>query len=96
MARHQMAGAQERMRDQANRHRREPDFVVGDRVLILKKVWSTDRPSDKLEFPLTKQSFLIKGMKGSSYELEVPDNWRGSRVFHAKRLRRAAKDPLPS
>ena len=49
-----MACSQERMRSHVNRHRREPDFDVGDRVFIVKKSWSTDRPSDKLDFPLTR------------------------------------------
>ena len=46
--------AQERMTNQANKHRRKPDFGVGDRVFIVKKVWSTTRPSDKLDYPLTR------------------------------------------
>lgn len=46
--------AQKRMVRQANKHRREPDFDVGDYVYIIKKSWSTDRPSDKLDFPMIR------------------------------------------
>lgn len=72
LAQGNIAKAQERMRTQANRHRREPDFDVGDCVFIVKKVWSTTRPSDKLDFPLTRQHYRIEGKSGHSYVLEVP------------------------
>jgi hypothetical protein len=45
--------AQERQAAQANRHRREPDFDVGDHVVIVKQSELTSRPSDKLSFPVT-------------------------------------------
>ena len=94
-ARSSMEKAQGRMIKQANKHRREPDFGVGDKVFIRKKVWSSSRPSDKLDFPLTRNHYKIKSMKGLSYELEVPDGWKGSRVFHADRLRKFPDNPLP-
>lgn len=87
--------AQQAMCDQANKSRRVPDFGVGDKVLILKKVWSTDQPGDVLTFPLTQQPLTIKGMKGHSYELEVPAGWKGTTVFHADRLRLFKDDPMP-
>jgi len=43
-----MARAQERYTKQANKHRREVDFTVGDKVWITTKHWKTDRPSHKL------------------------------------------------
>lgn len=91
-ARSAMSGAQDRMTVQENRHRREPDFDVGDKVYIIKKVWSTDCPSDKLDHPLTRQSFRIVGRRGHSYVLEVPDSWKG---LTADRLRRFPDNPLP-
>jgi hypothetical protein len=87
--------SQDRMTLQANKKRREPDFGVGDRVFILKKTSPTDRPSDKLDFPMTKQHFKIVAKRGWSYELEVPAGWRAQRVFHADRLRKYANNPLP-
>lgn len=94
-ARESLKRTQERMANQANKGRREPDFGVGDKVFILKKTWSTDRPSDKLDFPLTRQAFRIKAMKGYSYELEVPSSWRMTTIFHADRLRLCPDNPLP-
>jgi hypothetical protein len=94
-ARSIIAKAQERQRATANRHRREPDFGPGDWVHIIKRTWVTDRPSDKLDFPLTKRSYKITEMNGHSYRLEVPHGWRGSETFHADRLRRYPNNPLP-
>jgi hypothetical protein len=87
--------AQDRMIQQANKHRREPDFGVGDKVIIEKKVWSSSRPSDKLDYPMTRQAFKIKAMKGHSYQLEVPPGWRGTDTFPPDRLRRCSDNPLP-
>lgn len=94
-ARTAMGHAQEKMVTQANIHRREPDFAVGDWVYIIKKTYITDRPSTKLDFPMTRNSYQITGMKGFSYELAVPASWRGTRVYHADRLRKDPRNPLP-
>jgi len=94
-ARETILKSQEKQALQANRHRREPDFGPGDRVFVVKKTWSTDRPSDKLDFPLTRQHYEIEAMVGHSYKLKLPDGWRASRVFHADRLRKFPNNPLP-
>jgi transposase InsO family protein len=92
-----MAKAQSRQVHQANRHRREPDFDVGDEVRVIRKTWSssTDRPSDKLEYPMTKGHYRIREKQGHSYLLELPGSWQGPRLFHADRLRRHPNNPLP-
>jgi hypothetical protein len=88
--------AEERMRKQANKKRREPDFGPGDWVLIVKQGQKiTSRPSDKLDYPMTRNAYQIKEMAGSSYLLEVPEGWRGSKVFHADRLRKHPHNPVP-
>lgn len=94
-ARGAMQTAQDRMSRQANLHRREPDFGVGDYVFVVKKTYTTDRPSIKLDFPLTRNSYRIMAMDGYSYVLEVPTSWKGSTTFHADRLRKDPRDPLP-
>ena len=44
--------------EQANRHRRVPDFDVGDHVVIVRQAAGlTSRPSDKLSFPVTQQHY---------------------------------------
>ena len=94
LARASIKRQQDRMTVQANKHRREPDFGVGDWVIIRKKVSSTDRPSDKLDYPMTRNRYKIKEMVGHSYRLEVPQGWRGTDIFHADRLRRHPNNPL--
>lgn len=87
--------AQEKMRVQANKKQRLPNFDVGDRVFIVKKAWSTIRPSDKLDFPMTRNYFLItKKVKENAFELELPASWKGSKKFNAKRLCKFDNNPL--
>lgn len=95
VAREAMKLAQDRMARQSNLHRREPDFEIGDHVFIVKKTYTTDRPTPKLDFPLTRNSYRIASMEGYSYVLSVPPSWKGTKVFHADRLRKDPKDPLP-
>lgn len=83
--------------EQANRHRKEPDFDIGDYVRVTRKTWSspTDRVSDKLDFPLTRKHYLIRERVGNAYLLELPDSWQGPTLFSADRLVFHANDPLP-
>lgn len=91
-----IAQAQERMVEQANRKRRKPDFDVGDKVFVIKKAWSTTRPSDKLDFPLTRTPYeIISKIKDNVFRLKVPEGWRATDQFNADRLRRFPDNPLP-
>jgi hypothetical protein len=93
-ARECMAAAQERQAKQANKKRREPDFGPGDMVYVIKKTWKTDRPSDKLDYPLAGP-FKIDKMVGHSYQLDLPPSYRIWPIFHADRLRKDPANPLP-
>ena len=86
--------AQDRQSRQANKHRREPDFEVGDTVYVTRKGWVTERPSIKLESQ-NAGPYKIIAMKGHSYIIDLPKHMKMSNVFHADRLRKAANDPLP-
>jgi hypothetical protein len=96
-AREMMGRAQQRMVEQANRHRKAPDFDVGDHVRVIRKTWSspTARVSDKLDFPLTRGHYLIRERVGNAYLLELPDSWQGPTLFSADRLRFHHNNPLP-
>jgi hypothetical protein len=48
-----ITNAQEQQVTPANRHHREPDFDVGDHVVIIKQCKLTGRLSDKLSFLVT-------------------------------------------
>jgi hypothetical protein len=89
-----MKQAQERQSKQANKKRRVPDFGPGDAVYVIKKTWKTDRPSDKLDYPLAGP-FKILEMVGHSYRLQLPTSYKVWPVFHADRLRKDPGNPLP-
>jgi len=77
--------AQERQQKQANRSRREPDFEVGDLVYLDRRGLQIDQPS----LSLTAWGcgpFPIIGMKGHSYELDLPEGMNIHPVFYADRL----------
>ena len=87
--------AQERQTYQANKHRRIPDFDVGDSVYLSKTNLRTlERPSKKLDFPNDGPFKILKKI-GHSYLLDLPARMKIHPVLHADRLRKAAMDPLP-
>ena len=92
--RDRMRISQERYTAQANKHRREVDFDVKDKVWVSTKNWKTDRPSRKLSDQNAGPFEIIK-KEGHSFRLKLPDSIKVHPVFHADQLRLAAKDPLP-
>jgi len=94
MAKQNLEASQKRMATQANKTRREPDFTVGDSVYVTRKGWATGRPSLKLDHQLAGP-FRITGMKGNSYEVDLPTSMKMGNVFHADRLRKDPNNPLP-
>lgn len=93
-ARKNLANAQAKQTRQANKHRREPDFKVGDEVFVRQKNWTSKRPSRKLDWQ-SRGPFPIVGMEGHSYRLQLPEHMKMNPVFHADRLRKASSNPMP-
>ncbi|KAI1828762.1 hypothetical protein DTO006G1_9961 [Penicillium roqueforti] len=80
---------------QANKHRREEDFGVGDSVFVTTKDWQQDRPSRKLSH-LASGPYRIIEKVGHSYRLELPESIKVHPIFHPSKLRKAATtEPLP-
>ena len=95
-ARENLSKAHARQTEQANRHRRKPDFGVGDRVFIIKRTSVTDRPSSKLDYPMTRGHYeILEELGNDSFRLKVPESWQGRDVYHADRLRKYPNNPLP-
>lgn len=86
---------QQQQRTQANRHRREVDFDVGDEVYVTTKNWHSHRPSHKLANQASGPYKIIEKL-GNSYKLQLPKSMRVYPVFSPDKLRRATRtDPLP-
>lgn len=79
---------------QANKKRRPVDFGVEDYVYVSKKGMATDAPTTKLDSQWCGPWRIAKEIHGS-FELDTPEWYKGSKLFHADRLRKAATDPLP-
>lgn len=86
---------QERQRQQANRHRRQEDFGVGDMVYVTTRNWRIDQPGRKLANQSSGPFEIIEKV-GHSYRLELPESIRVHPVFAPEKLRLAARtEPLP-
>lgn len=94
LARQNAIAAQALMEAQANKKRRPVDFNVGDAVYVSKKGFSTEAPTTKLDSQ-NAGPWTIVDVKGHSFVLDTPPWYKGSKVFHADRLRKAAQDPMP-
>lgn len=93
-AREGILRAQAAQKKQADKHRREATFEVGDKVMLSRGNWQTNRPSDKLDNPMSGP-WTILAKKGYSYKLDLPETWKIHPVFAPDRLRKAPDDPLP-
>ena len=92
-ARDHMARAQDRYATQANKHRRDVDFGVGDKVWITTKHWQTDRPSRKLANQMEGPYEIVEQI-GHSFKLKLPSSMKIHPVFHAEKLRKDPGNPL--
>ncbi len=61
---------------------------------MIKKTWKTDRPLDKLDYPLASP-FEILEIVGHLYRLKLPASYRVWPVFYTDRLCKDPGNPLP-
>ncbi|CAM8999772.1 unnamed protein product [Rhodiola kirilowii] len=87
-----MERAQNRMRQQANSHRKDKEFMVGDWVYVRIQPYRQVSLRQRRMTKLAKQfygPFLITDRIGKvAYRLQLPDNARIHNVFHVSILRK--------
>jgi transposase InsO family protein len=94
-AKGKISRVQEAQSAQANKHRREVDFLVGDRVYLSLRSYRTNRPSRKLD-DQQAGPFRIVERVGNSYRLELPPSMKIHPVISPDKLRRATdNEPIP-
>ena len=92
-ARKAIALAQEIHSKQADKHRKDISYNVGDKVWLSTRNITTDRPSKKLDHKMLGP-FEVIGNKGISVDLQLPQSMKLHNVFHPNLLRKASTDPL--
>ena len=88
-----IAIAQSRMITQANKHRQDVSFNIGDKVWLSSKNITTRRPSKKLDHKHLGP-FKVIGKSRTAYELDLPTSMGIFNKFHASLLVKDPNDPL--
>ena len=82
------------MEQQANKHRREPDFIVGDMVWVITKNWKTEQPSCKLDYQIVGPYEVLEKI-GNLYKVKLLDLIKVHPVFSPDKLQKAMNNLLP-
>ena len=91
----EMKYAQAIASDTANASRSAlPAFKVGDEVWLLRRNFSTLRPSNKLDYKRVGRFTIIEKISSHAYKLDLPASMKVHPVFHVSLLEPASSDPL--
>jgi len=78
---------------QANKHRRDVTFEVGDKVWLSTKHIKTQRPSKKLDYKWIGPFNVLK-KHGISCKLSLPESIKIYNVFHPSLLSKDPNNPI--
>lgn len=70
-----------------------PDFKIGDLVMLSSANLSVDQPSRKLSSKWEGPFKIVAKVSNLNYKLELPDSWRIHDTFHVDKLRPYHQDP---
>ena len=80
--------AQERMKTQSDKRRRELRFSVGEQVLLsTEHLQQKNAPIRKFKKRFVGPFFVVRQVGPVVYELKLPDTWKIHNVFHISLLR---------
>lgn len=88
LARKHALAAQNAQATQANKKLRSVDFGKGDLVYVSKKDMRIEAPSTKLDSQWAGPWKIVEE-RGHSFALDTPPYVKGTKLFHADRLREA-------
>ena len=82
------------MEQQANKHKWESDFTVGNMVWVTTKNWKTERLSYKLDYQIAKPYKVFEKIS-NLYKVKLPDSIKVHPIFSPDKLQKAVNNPLP-
>ncbi|XP_058756529.1 uncharacterized protein LOC131629765 [Vicia villosa] len=101
----QLCKAQDVMKTQANKHRREVEYEVGDMVFLKIQPYKMKKLAQRLNQKLSPRYYgpyeIIKRIGAVAYKLKLPEDTKVHPVFHVSLLKKAVipsvmPQPLPS